>query len=252
MSEKEVKFSVPFDVIELPSKGLLYDDCDETIKIEYMTAEDENILTSPNLLQSGKVLDVLMERKIKQKGVNAKNLLVGDRNAIMVFLRATAYGEMYPVKLTDPTTGEEFETEIDLNTLDVKSIGAEPDEKGYFSFDLKRSKKSIKFRLLTAKDEEDLVKGEEKRQKILKNNVSKLLTSRLVTQIMEVDGETNKSYIEQFVQYLPAGDSLELRKYMDDIEPGIDLRVDVESPSGAVFRSLIPITVRFFWPNVEL
>jgi len=184
--------------------------------------------------------------------VNAKNLLVGDRNAIMVFLRATAYGEMYPVKLTDPTTGEEFETEIDLNTLDVKSIGAEPDEKGYFSFDLKRSKKSIKFRLLTAKDEEDLVKGEEKRQKILKNNVSKLLTSRLVTQIMEVDGETNKSYIEQFVQYLPAGDSLELRKYMDDIEPGIDLRVDVESPSGAVFRSLIPITVRFFWPNVEL
>jgi hypothetical protein len=228
MSEKEVKFSVPFDVIELPSKGLLYKDCGETIKVEYMTAEDENILTSPNLLQSGKVLDVLMDRKIKQKGMNAKDLLVGDRNAIMVFLRATAYGEMYPVKLTDPTTGEEFETEIDLNTL------------------------KIKVRMLTAKDEEDLVKGEERRQKILKNDVSKLLTSRLTTQIMEVDGETNKGYIEQFVQYLPAGDSLELRKYMDDIEPGIDLRVDVEAPSGAGFRSIVPITVRFFWPNVEL
>jgi hypothetical protein len=252
MSEKEVKFSVPFDVIELPSKGLLYKECGETIKVEYMTAEDENILTSPNLLQSGKVLDVLLERKIKQKGITAKNLLVGDRNAIMVFLRATAYGEMYPVKLTDPTTGEEFETEIDLNELKVKEIGADPDENGYFSFELKRSKKTIKFRLLTAKDEEDLILGEEKRQKVLKNEVSKLLTSRLTTQIMEVGGETNKGYIEQFVQYMPAGDSLELRKYMDDIEPGIDLRVDVEAPSGAGFRSLVPITVRFFWPNVEL
>tara|TARA_R110000803_G_scaffold47825_9_gene99655 strand:- start:12321 stop:13079 length:759 start_codon:yes stop_codon:yes gene_type:complete len=252
MSEQEIQFTVPFDVIPLPSKGLLYPEIGESIKVEYMTAEDENILTSPNLLQSGKVLDVLMERKIKEKGINAKDLLIGDRNAIMVFLRATAYGEMYPVKLTDPETGEEFETEINLNDLETKEIGASPDENGYFSFYLERTKKTVKFRLLTAKDEEDLVKGEEKRQKLLKNQISSLLTTRLSTQIMDVEGETNKSYIQQFVQYMPAGDSLELRKYMEEIEPGIDLRVEVEAPSGAVFRSIVPITVRFFWPNVEL
>jgi len=252
MSEKEHKFTVPFDMISLPSKGILYPGCDETIKVEYMTAEDENILTSPNLLQSGKVLDVLLDRKIKEKGISSKDLVLGDRNAIMVFLRSTSYGEMYPVKLTDPTTQEEFETEINLSELKIKNLGASPDENGNFSFELKRTKKSCKFRLLTSRDEEDLIKGEERRAKIYKGDVSNLLTSRLSKQIVEVDGNTDKSYIQQFVQYMPAGDSLELRKYMDDIEPGIDLRVDVEAPSGAGFRSLIPITVRFFWPNVEL
>ena len=252
MSEQETKFTIPFDMISLPSKGILYPDCGETIKVEYMTAEDENILTSPNLLQSGKVLDVLLDRKVKEKGLSAKDLLLGDRNAIMVFLRATSYGEMYPVKLTDPQTQEEFETEVDLSTLKTKELGATPDENGNFTFELKRSKKNIKFRLLTSKDEEELVKAEERRNKVYKGQVSNLLTSRLSKQIVEVEGNTDKSYIQQFVQYMPAGDSLELRKFMDDIEPGIDLRVDVESPSGAMFRSLIPITVRFFWPNIEL
>ncbi len=252
MSENKNEFVVPFDVIELPSKGLLYHNCGETVKVEYMTAEDENILTSPNLVQSGKVLDVLLERKIKQEGLDARDLLLGDRNAIMIFLRSTAYGEMYPVKLTDPETKEEFETEIDLSKLPVKSIGAAPDENGLFPFELPKLKKTVKFRLLTARDEENLVKAEEKRKKLLNSKVSTLLTSRLALQIMEVDGNKDKSYIQQFVQYLPAFDSLELRKYMEEIEPGLDLRADVESPSGAVFRSLIPITVRFFWPNIQL
>ena len=252
MSENKTEFVVPFDVIELPSKGLLYPSSDGTLKIEYMTAEDENILTSPNLVQSGKVLDVLLERKIKDKELKAKDLLVGDRNAIMVFLRSTAYGEMYPVTLTDPDTGEEFETEVDLSKLPVKQLGVAPNEEGLFTFHLERSKKDIKFRLLTSRDEENLIKSEEKRKKLLKAQVSKLLTSRLSLQIVEIDGDTNKSYIEQFVQFMPAGDSLDLRKYMDEIEPGIDLRADVESPSGASFRALVPITVRFFWPNIEL
>ncbi len=148
MSEQETKFTIPFDMISLPSKGILYPDCGETIKVEYMTAEDENILTSPNLLQSGKVLDVLLDRKVKEKGLSAKDLLLGDRNAIMVFLRATSYGEMYPVKLTDPQTQEEFETEVDLSTLKTKELGATPDENGNFTFELKRSKKNIKFSLI--------------------------------------------------------------------------------------------------------
>ena len=105
---------------------------------------------------------------------------------------------------------------------------------------------------MTARDEENLVKAEEKGKKLLNSKVSTLLTSRLALQIMEVDGNKDRSYIQQFVQYLPAFDSIELRKYMEEIEPGLDLSADVEAPSGAVFRSLIPITVRFFWPNIEL
>ena len=89
---QEVQFQIPFDVIPLPSKGLLYPGQEGTVKVEYMTAMDENVLTSPNLIKSGKVLDMLMERKVKQSPVPIEKLLVGDRNAIMIWLRATGYG----------------------------------------------------------------------------------------------------------------------------------------------------------------
>ena len=121
-NNEEIVFETPFDVLELPSKGLLYPGKPSTVKVEYLTAADENVLTSPNLIRSGKVLDVLIERKIKSKEIPMSSLLVGDRNAIMIWLRATGYGEMYPVKMTDPTTFEEFETEIDLTTLKTISF----------------------------------------------------------------------------------------------------------------------------------
>jgi hypothetical protein len=132
----EFHFEVPFDVLPLPSKGLLYPGKSDSIKVEYMTAADENILTSPNLIKSGKVLDVLIERKVKESPIPVDDMLVGDRNAIMIWLRATGYGEMYPVKMTDPVTAEEFEHEIDLNDLKSVPIGAQPDEHNEFSFTL--------------------------------------------------------------------------------------------------------------------
>ena len=106
------------------------------VKVEYLTAEDENIITSPNLIRSGKVLDILLQKKLKDSPIRYQDMLVGDRNAIMIWLRATGYGEMYQVKLNDPETGEEFETEIDLNLLESKPLGAQPDENGEFSFTL--------------------------------------------------------------------------------------------------------------------
>ena len=129
---QEVQLQAPFDVIPLPSGGLLYPGQQGNVKVEYMTAMDENILTSPNLIKSGKVIDVLMERKIKESPVPMDQLLIGDRNAIMIWLRATGYGEIYPVKLTDPNSGVEFEHEIDLNALKTKELpkGVEPDENG--------------------------------------------------------------------------------------------------------------------------
>ena len=130
----EPTFEVPYDVIELPSKGKLYLGNKSTVKVEYLTATDENILTSPNLLQSGKVIDYLLEQKIKDKDINSKDLLIGDRNAIMIFLRATGYGEMYPVNLTDPNTGEEFEYEINLSELKTKELGAYQMRKESFLF----------------------------------------------------------------------------------------------------------------------
>ena len=109
-------YNAPFDVIPLPSKGKVYKNKKESIRFSYMTTADENILTSPNLLQSGEFLEILINRKILEPSIRYKDLLPGDRNAIMLWLRATAYGEMYPVTLLDEFD-EPFDTEINLNEL---------------------------------------------------------------------------------------------------------------------------------------
>jgi hypothetical protein len=250
---QEIQFQTPFDVIPLPSKGLLYPGQNGNVKVEYMTAMDENILTSPNLIKSGKVIDVLMERKIKEAPVPFEQLLVGDRNAIMIWLRATGYGEIYPVKLTDPNSGVEFEYEVDLSQLKSKPLldGIEPDENGEFSFELPRSKKMIKFKLLTVGDEKSIASKTEKYEKATKSQISNTLTYRLQTQIKEVDGNRDINFIQQFINVMPAYDSLKFREYSDKIEPGIDMSVEVEGPTGT-FQAPITIGLNFFWPNVRI
>jgi len=248
----DVHFEVPFDVLPLPSKGLLYPGKSDSIKVEYMTASDENILTSPNLIKSGKVLDVLIERKVKDSPIPLKDMLVGDRNAIMIWLRATGYGEMYPIKLTDPVTADEFEYEVDLNTLKTKPIGAQPNENNEFSFSMPKSKSEIKFKMLTVGDETEIITKNEKRSKLTKSPVANLLTSRLEKQITEINGNRDPNYISKYVQVLPAYDSLEFRKYVDSIEPGIDMTVDVEAPSGEPFQAPVPLGINFFWPNARV
>ena len=247
--QEQPNFEVPFDVIELPSKGLLYPGKNNTVKVQYLTAADENILTSPNLIKNGKVIDVLIDRKVKEFPIPIGDMLIGDRNAVMVWLRATGYGEIYPVKLTDPNTFEEFEYDVDLNGLKSKPLGASPDESGLFDFDLPRSKKKIKFKLLTVNDEKAIVSKSESRNKAVKSQISNTLTYRLETQIMEIDGNQDKSYIAQFIQVMPAFDSLKFREYSDSVEPGIDMTVEVEGPSGETFPSNVPIGLDFFWPN---
>ena len=214
-NNEEFVFETPFDVLELPSKGFLYPGKPSTVKVEYLTAADENILTSPNLIRSGKVLDVLIERKIKSKEIPMSSLLVGDRNAIMIWLRATGYGEMYSVKMTDPTTFEEFETEIDLSKLKTKELTVQPDENNEFSFELPRSKKKIKFKLLTVADESSIAKKSEQRNKVTKSQISNALSYRLQSQIREIDGNRDPNYIAKFIEVMPAYDSLKFREYSD-------------------------------------
>jgi hypothetical protein len=214
---------------------------------------DENILTSQNLIKSGKVLEYLLERKIKESPVPMEDLLVGDRNAIMIWLRATGYGEMYPVKLTDPGSGVEFDYEINLSELKNKELpdGVEPDERGEFSFELPKSKMKIKFKLLTVGDEKSIISRSEKYEKATKSQVSNMLTYRLQAQIKEIDGNRDINYIQQYVNVMPAFDSLKFREYSDSIEPGIDMSVEVEGPTGT-FQAPVTIGLNFFWPNVRV
>jgi hypothetical protein len=243
-------FEVPYDVIPLPSQGLLYPGKNPTLEVSYLTAMDENILTSPNLLQSGKFIEVLLNRKIRDKGLNQKDLLIGDRNAILIWLRATGYGEKYPVTVLDDD-GNEFETEIDLTTLKQKPIGANPDENGLFDFELPLTKKRIKFRLLTVRDEEELTKRSEVQEK-RKAEFTDTLTHKLGMQIMSVDGKTDKEWIFNFARMMPARDSLALRKYINEIEPGVDLKVTVTGPGGDPIETFLVIGPDFFWPDIRV
>ena len=244
------QYNMSFDLLPLPSEGKVYRGKRTNIKVAYMTTADENILSSPNLLSSGDFLEILMNRKILENDIRYRDLNVGDRNAIMLWLRATSYGEMYPVTLLDENDTP-FETEINLNDLKVKKLGAEPDSEGYFDFYLPVSKQNIKFKLLTVGDVEDIDKilTKEKEDGIPINNLN---TYTLEKQIVEVEGERNKNFIRDFVQCLRIRDSKELKKYITEIESGIELDIEVSTPGGGTIKTFLPLNYRFFWPDISI
>ena len=241
------------DVIALPSQGKFYKNKKSTVKVAYLTAADENILTSPNLLQSGKVIDFLLERKVIDQEIKAGQLLSGDKNAILFWLRATGYGEMYPVEITDPKTGQTFESEIDISQFKSKEITIEPDENGECAFSLPKAKNKIKFKYLTSDEDDKLIKEDEARRKKMGSSaISQLLTMRLAAQIMEIDGIRDRGQIQQFVDNMSPMDSGALRKYISDNEPGLDLNVSIPAPSGEFFFGELPITTKFLWPYLSV
>lgn len=241
----KVVIDEPYDLIPLPSEGLIYPHKKTHIKVSYMNASDEDILTNPNLLQSGKMLDVLFERKIKEEGIDYKDLHVGDRNAIMLWLRATAYGNDYPVELYDPKTEEPFNMVVDLSELKTKNLKEKPDQNGLFTFKLSTGGE-IKFKLLTIRDEEaieDHVAG------LKDSGTYDVNTFTLKKHIVEVDGNNDREYVEKFVDIMRIVDSRKLKQKINDIESGIDMRINVKTPGGESITTFLPLNLSFFWPD---
>lgn len=150
-----------YDIIPLPSKGECYKSKQGRIAVSYLTAMDENIIISPNLYRDNMVLDIILKEKIRDQEIDPDNLLDGDRDAIILFLRSSAYGNMYNVTTTDPDTKKTFETKIDLSKIKYKDFTLTGDENGYFDFEMPLSKDKIKFRFLTHKDYLNLTKLDE-------------------------------------------------------------------------------------------
>lgn len=145
-----------YDVLGLPSNGQCYPHKKNKIAVSYLTAMDENFITSPNLYRDGLITDCLLQRKIVDKTFDINNLCAGDADAVLFFLRVSSYGADFPATFTDPDTGQQFETVIDLNQIKVKDFNLVGDENGYFDFELPVSKDKIKFRFLTKRDERKL------------------------------------------------------------------------------------------------
>lgn len=148
--------ALQYDVIQLPSNGQCYRSKVDRVPVAYLTAYDENIITSPNLYKDGLVIDYLLKNKIVNSEINVEELVSGDADAIILFLRATSYGPDFPIVVRDPETGEQIETTIDLTTLKPKEFKLVGDENGHFEFVTPLKKDRIKFRYLTRKQERQL------------------------------------------------------------------------------------------------
>tara|TARA_B100001123_G_C15197877_1_gene982096 strand:- start:263 stop:1018 length:756 start_codon:yes stop_codon:yes gene_type:complete len=250
MSDKE-KYSFPFEPIDLPSGGKLYADGsplrDGTIDIKYMTAREEDILTSQNLIKKGIVLDLLMNSLILSKGVHVDDLLVGDKNAVMVAARILAYGSDYTVSLTDYETDEQFEHTFNLADLPYKVL---PDDVTYdkneFEIELPVSKSNIIFKLLNGRDEKSINSELKALEKL--GSTSKDITTRLKHSILSVDGESDKSKINDFVDNMLSRDSLFLRNRITKISPDIEFTQIVEF-NGTEREVIVPMELGFFWPS---
>ena len=150
--------SVQYDVIQLPSNGQCYRNKMDRLPVAYLTAYDENIIMSPNLYKDGLVIDFLLKNKIVNKEINVDDLVSGDVDAIILFLRATSYGPDFPIIVADPETGEQIETTVDLTTLKPKEFTLVGDENGWFEYVTPIKKDVIKFRYMTRKQEKQLRK----------------------------------------------------------------------------------------------
>ena len=235
---------IPYDVIEFASDGLLYPNGQKSVKVEYLTAMDESILTSSNLARQGLTFDILLERKIKNLGFNQLDLLRGDRMAILIWLRSTGYGTEYPIVAYSPKEDKFVDIVFDLSTLKTKPIGAKPDEKGEFDMVFPVSKKHVKFKLITGRDEKEINRKDEEWIKL--GNESDRGRFTLEQQIVEIDGQRDIVKILQEIQKLPLKDSIEFKKYSNSIEPGIDFSITVETPGGESINTFLGIRPDFF------
>jgi len=242
----EVKF--PTEVVDLPSKGLLYpkDSPLSTGKIEikYMTAKEEDILTSANLIKKGIVVEKLIEALIVDKSIKSNELLIGDKNAVLIASRILAYGKEYEVEIAGQRVEVDL-TQLSDNKLDESLV---VDGKNEFEFELPATKRKLTFKLLTSGDEKEIEKEIEGYRKV-GDGIGYDLTTRLKSQIISVDGDDKKTTINNFVdnEFL-SRDSIAFREYLNKISPDVDMTSTYIDSDGIEKEFTVPMTVTFLWP----
>lgn len=237
--------NIAYDVIELPSRGIYYPNNKKSVKISYLTAADENILTSPSLIATSKVIDEILKRKVLDRDINTDDLVEEDRQAILIFLRNTAFGSDYTIKTTDPKTGEIFEFKTDLSTLKTKEFTLVEDNNGEFSYFMEKSNVTITFKFLSKKQLNELDIITETWNGV---GFAPIITRRLEMMIRSVDGNKDPLFVRNFVQNLPIKDSQDFRKFISINKPGLDLIQTVTTPSKETIQVEIGFGVEFFRP----
>ena len=245
MNEQHMESILPYDMVTLPSKGVFYKNDKKSVKVTYLNASDENLLATPSMIGTTGLVDILLARKILDKDIVVSDMATCDKEAILVFLRNTAFGSEYTMKITDPKTGDEFETTLDMSILKVKETDLVLDDKGEFEFFLSKCEKKCKLTLLSPEHQKDLAKIEEtyKDQKI-----SPYITKQLEMVVKEIDGNRDPMTIANFIQTMPILDSQNIRKIIRKNAPELDLNVKVMTPSNEEIGVKINFGVEFFRP----
>lgn len=245
----------PTEIIDLPSKGWFYNDdsplSSGKVEMKMMTAKEEDILTNQNYVRKGIVFEKLLSSLLVDSSIDVRDAFLMDQNALMVAARRLAYSDSYKVEITCPQCGDKEKRVIDLGQIKEKEVDLTSFPRGVnrFEFVLPKSGKTLVFKLLTQRDEDDI--SEEIKQ-IQKGNkaASTEVTTRLKHMIVSVDGNTDRNYIKNFALNMLSMDSRALRDYMSETFPALDMSFDYECGNCShTERMDVPLTVQFFWPD---
>ena len=233
-------FSLPHDVVPLPSQGVFYKTKKKSIKVGYLTANDENILMGGG----NDMTQTLLRSKIYEPDVRIEDLLEGDIESILIFLRNTAFGPDMELNLVDPITKKPFKGTVRLDELNIIK-GVQPSDDGTFVTMLPKSQTTVKIKPLTYGEILEIQKMSESYPQ---GRTAPKVTWRLNKQIVEVNGITDRSEIARFIEQMPIADSKYIRKFMDENEPKLDLTRTVMAPSGEKLTVNVGFGVDFFRP----
>lgn len=242
----QMDFNLPHDVVELPSGGVFYKNKKKSVKVGYLTANDENLITSYFTSSNREnIVTGLIRAKLYEPDLRPEDLMYSDIEAILIFLRNTSFGPEYVMNVTDPKTDKKFEATINLEQLYLKKPEHRPDENGLFTTTLPKTNRTVKLKPLTYNEDLEIVRMSEQYPS---GRVAPKVNWRLLKQIVEIDGNTDKEMISKFIDTMPISDSKYIRNFLNVNEPGLDLIKTVNAPSGE--KVTIPITfgVEFFRP----
>lgn len=239
-----------YEIVKFPSLGLLYQHKISEVNVEYMTSKDEDLLTTPSLLESGTVLDLLLKRKIKTRSIVPEDLLEGDRNAVLLFLRTSSYGSEYSVRVTDPRNNIPFNTKVDLTKLKYKEITEFPNEFGYFNVLIPMRNKNVTFKLLSVGEINTIFKKAEAIKEAYGEDFSQFSTMKLKSSIISINEKTDRTYIDKFVDAMPALDAFTIRKKILKVSPDVDMSYEFMASDGYKFITTLNIGIDFFFPSI--
>ena len=238
-------FSLPHDIVSLPSQGIFYKNKKKSVKVGFLTAADENIIASAANVGANSMISSLIRSKLYEPDIKIDDLLEGDVQAILIFLRNTSFGSEYNLSITDPATNKEFDKVLKLDELNFIKLETEPNSEGFFETILPKTNAKIKLKLLTYGENKELQKMEDEYPKGM---TPPKVTWKLMKQIVEIDGQTSKEEISKFIGKMPIADSKYITNFMSKNEPGVDLRKEVIAPSGERVFVRMSFGVEFFRP----